>query len=99
MTTPPESATDQVPTRARHGQAAHSRRCLPTIQRRATQAMIIIASICGLVFTASQLLTQPNPTDIHCRTPGSAALTSDCAQPSPSPQQAPELPHFGRPDR
>ena len=69
MTTPPESATDQVPTRARHGRAAHSRRCLPTIRRRATQAMIIIASMCGLVFTASQLLTQPNPTDIHLSNP------------------------------
>ena len=99
MTTPPDTATDQIPTRALHGRAPHSRRRLPTIRRRATQAMIIIATICGLAITTSLLLTQPTPTDITCRTSGSAALTSDCSQPSPSPQQAPVPPHTGRPDR
>lgn len=96
MTTPPDTANDMVPIRAVHGWPPRSRWDQSLGRRRVAQAMIIIASICGLALATSQLLTQPNPADGTCRIPGSA-LTSYCSQPSPSPQRAPAPPHIGPP--
>ena len=95
MSTPPDTATDQI--RALPERHQRSGRNRQLTRRRAAQAMIIIASICGLAATASQLLPPPNPTDTICRMPGSATLTSSCSQPAPSPQPAPVQPHTSPP--